>query len=331
MFATHTVPDAATDLSPIETTNAVEITGVSRRFGAKLALDDVSLNVPTGSVLGLVGENGAGKTTLIRHVLGLLRAERGSVRVFGIDPVLKPVKVLSRIGYLSEEPDLPGWMRVHQLIRYVSAFYPTWDHAYAERLQREFKLDPSSRVKHLSKGQRARAGLLCALAYRPDLLVLDEPSSGLDPIVRRDILSAIIRTIADEGRTVLFSSHLLSEVERVSDRIAMIRSGRIVFCDSVEGVRDKHTRITLRFELVREIPPELPGALSWQGGGQEWTAVCAASAEETRMAAASLGAQVVNEESPNLDEIFIARTTSNNGNGMSNSAQQQRPQSEVAS
>src|SRR6266480_1489869 len=117
--------------------------------------------------------------------------------------------ILSPIGYLSEENDLPGWMRVDELIRYTRAFYPKWDDAYAEELRRAFALDPAAKIKDLSRGQRARAGLLIALAHRPELLVLDEPSSGLDPIVRRDILGAVIRTIADEGRTVLFSSHLL--------------------------------------------------------------------------------------------------------------------------
>ncbi|MDB5289899.1 MAG: ytrB, partial [Phycisphaerales bacterium] len=159
----------------------VEVRNVSRRFGTKIALDDVSLSLPAGTVLGLVGENGAGKTTLIKHILGLLKAQAGTVRVFGLDPVAQPVRVLSQIGYLSEEPDLPGWMRVRDLLRYVAAFYPSWDHAYAEQLRQEFSLDPMAKVKHLSKGQKARAGLLAALAYRPQLLVLDEPSSGLDP------------------------------------------------------------------------------------------------------------------------------------------------------
>ena len=286
---------------------AVEIRNVTRRFGQKMALDDVSLTLPAGTVLGLVGENGAGKTTLIRHVMGLLKAEQGTVQVFGMDPVLEPVKVLSRIGYLSEEPDLPAWMRVHELIRYIAAFYPTWDAQYASRLQHDFALDLSARIKHLSKGQRARAGLLCALAYRPDLLVLDEPSSGLDPIVRRDILSAIIRTIADEGRTVLFSSHLLSEVERVSDLIAMIKNGRIVFCDTTQAVRDAHTRITIRFDEPREQPPVMEGALMWEGRGREWTAVMSVPANEARSSASALGAQVVEQSALNLDEIFLAR------------------------
>ena len=290
----------------------VEIKNVSRRFGEKFALNDVSFRVPTGTVVGLVGENGAGKTTLIKHILGLLKAQTGSVRVFGLDPVADPVGVLSRIGYLSEEPDMPGWMRVRELIRYVAAFYPTWDHDYAERLRREFDLDPAAKVKQLSKGQRARAGLLIALAYRPELLLLDEPSSGLDPIVRRDILGAIIRTIADEGRTVLFSSHLLAEVERVSDQVAMIKSGRILFCDSLDRLKQVHARLTLRFESPQAAPPALAGALTWDGSGCEWTAVCAGHTNHLQSAAAKIGAQVVEQAPLSLDEIFLARSGSTN-------------------
>src|SRR6266540_2017325 len=225
----------------------IEIGGLSRHFGARLALDSVSLEVPRGSVFGLVGANGAGKTTLIRHILGLLRAESGSVRVFGRDPVADPVGVLSRIGYLSEENDLPGWMRVDELLRYSRAFYPAWDDAYAEELRRTFALDPTAKIKNLSKGQKARAGLLVALAYRPELLVLDEPSSGLDPIVRRDILGAVIRTIADEGRTVLFSSHLLEEVEQVADHVTMIAQGQIVLSAPLDAIKESHRSLNEAF------------------------------------------------------------------------------------
>ena len=220
--------------------SVIDVSELTRRFGATLALDSVSLSLPRGAVYGLVGANGAGKTTLIKHILGLLRAESGSVRVFGLDPVADPVAVLSRIGYLSEENDLPGWMRVDELIRYSRAFYPAWDDAYAEELRRAFALDSTAKIKHLSKGQKARAGLLIALAYRPELLVLDEPSSGLDPIVRRDILGAVIRTIADEGRTVLFSSHLLEEVEQVADHVTMINGGRIVLSAPLKEILEQH-------------------------------------------------------------------------------------------
>src|SRR5689334_321076 len=222
------------------TAPVIDITQLSRRYDTRTALDGVSLSIPRGAVYGLVGANGAGKTTLIKHILGLLRAQSGSVRVFGLDPVGDPVGVLSRIGYLSEENDLPGWMSVDELIRYSRAFRPAWDDLYAEELRQSFALDPAAKIKTLSKGQKARVGILIALAYRPDLLVLDEPSSGLDPIVRRDILGAIIRTVADEGRTVLFSSHLLEEVEQVADYVTMINKGQIVLSAPLTEIREAH-------------------------------------------------------------------------------------------
>ena len=232
--------------------SVINVSELTRRFGPKTALDSVSVSMPRGAVYGLVGANGAGKTTLIKHILGLLRAESGTVRVFGLDPVTNPVAVLSRIGYLSEENDLPGWMRVDELIRYSRAFYPAWDDAYAEELRQAFALDPAATIRNLSKGQKARAGLLIALAHRPELLVLDEPSSGLDPIVRRDILGAVIRTIADEGRTVLFSSHLLGEVEQVADHVTMINEGKIVLSAPLDAVRESH-RVDGRVPSLDEI------------------------------------------------------------------------------
>jgi ABC-2 type transport system ATP-binding protein len=285
----------------------IEVRGLTRRFGAKRALDGVSLAVPRGKVFGLVGPNGSGKTTLLKHVLGLLRAQTGSVRVFGRDPVRDPAGVLAHVGCLTEENDLPGWMRIEELIRYARAFYPGWSDGYAEELRRAFALDPTAKIKTLSKGQRARAGLLIALAYRPELLVLDEPSSGLDPLVRRDILTAIIRTITEDGRTVLFSSHLLEEVERVADQVAMIHQGRIVFDASLDEIRATHRRLTLQFAEPRPGPPPLAGALSWEGAGKEWTAVCAGPLVGLRAAAEAVGGRVVEDEALHLDEIFVAR------------------------
>src|SRR5438874_841884 len=232
--------------------SVIAVSDLTRRFGAHTALAGVSLSVRRGTVYGLVGANGAGKTTLIKHVLGLLRAESGSVRVFGHDPVADPVAVLSRIGYLSEENDLPGWMRIDELIRYTRAFYPGWDDTYAEELRQAFALDAAAKIKNLSKGQKARVGLLIALAYRPELLVLDEPSSGLDPIVRRDILGAVLRTIAHEGRTVLFSSHLLDEVEQVADHVTMISSGRLLLSAPLDEIKASH-RVEGRVPSLDEI------------------------------------------------------------------------------
>src|SRR5436190_13366078 len=293
--------------SPSSSDSVIAITELSRRFGSKAALDDVSLYVPRGSVFGLVGENGAGKTTLIKHILGLFRAQSGSVRVFGLDPVSEPVQVLGGIGYLSEQPDLPGWMRVDELLRYTQAFYPGWDAAYAEILRQQFGLDPKARLKTLSKGQQAKAGLLAAQAHRPKLLLLDEPSSGLDPMVRRDILEAVIRTVADEGRTVFFSSHLLEEIERVSDHVAMVLQGKIVLCGPLDDVKAQYRRLTIRFETPQLKPPLIPGALGLTGTGKEWTLVCNGTREELPAVLARLGGRIVDEHKPSLNEIFTAR------------------------
>jgi ABC-2 type transport system ATP-binding protein len=291
----------------------ISLAGVSRRFGEKKALDDVSLHVPRGCVFGLVGENGAGKTTLIKHILGLLRAQTGAVRVFGRDPVTNPAEVLARVGYLSEYRDLPPWMRIDELLRYTQAFYPGWDPQYAEALRNQFGLDPAARVKTLSQGQQAKAGLLIALAYRPPLLLLDEPSSGLDPVVRREILEAIIRTVADEGRTVFFSSHLLDEIERVADQLAMIHQGRIALCGRLDDIKQKHRRLVLRFAAPRTTPPRLERSLEVRGAGHEWTVLCHADSAEVRQEVSSLGAAILTDETPTLDEIFVAQATQHNG------------------
>lgn len=285
----------------------IVVTGLTRTFGKKTALRNVDLTISRGKVFGLVGENGAGKTTLIKHLIGSLNTQQGSVRVFGLDPVKDPKGVLGRIGYLSEERDLPHWMRVDELMRYTKAFYPDWDVSYAEKLRKMFRLDSSAKVKVLSQGQRAKAALLTALAYRPPLLILDEPSSGLDPVVRRDILDAIIRTAADEGRTVLFSSHLLDEVERVSDDTAMIHGGEIVMSAPLEKIRNRHHHVTLRFPHTLPGRPDLPGLLSIEGEGRKWTALCAAEWSELLAAAKAMGCEISKESPPTLEDIFVAR------------------------
>jgi len=285
--------------------SVISIRNLSRRFGSKAALNDVSFEVSRGCVFGLVGENGAGKSTLIKHLLGLWRAESGSVRVFGTDPVADPVSVLARIGYLSEQPDLPDWMRVHEYLRYMRAFYPNWDTRYAGELLEQFGLDPTKRLRVLSKGQRAKLGLLGAQAHRPELLLLDEPSSGLDPIVRNDILAAVIRTVADAGKTVFFSSHLLEEIERVSDYIAMLHQGKLVLCGPLDEIKNQHRRITLRFEIQQTRPPKVPGALAVTGTGREWTVICNRSRIELP-AINRFGASITDEHAASLNEIFVA-------------------------
>jgi ABC-2 type transport system ATP-binding protein len=284
----------------------VDIENLSRAFGNTQALQDVTLRVPRGGVFGLIGSNGAGKTTLIKHILGSHDAQRGSVHVFGLDPVKEPVKVLGRIGYMSENRDTPGWMRIQELIDFTSTFYPSWDSGYAKELLELFELDSKQRIRNLSRGQTARVCLLLALAHRPELLVLDEPSSGLDPVIRRDILAAIVRTTAEDGRTVLFSSHLLDEVERLADRIAILHQGRLLLEDSLESVLDSFHRITLRFDQSYSVAPSFDGAIDSRGLGYEWTYVVRGEKNRLEQTAQSLHAQIVGESPLSLDDIFVS-------------------------
>jgi ABC-2 type transport system ATP-binding protein len=288
----------------------IEVSALTRRFGAKKALDSVDVSVTRGAVYGLVGANGAGKTTLIRHILGLLRAESGTVRVFGLDPVCDPVAVLSQIGYLAEENDLPAWMRVDELFRYSRAFYPNWDAHYAAELQSVFGLDATGKLRNLSKGQKARAGLVTALAHRPPLVLLDEPSSGLDPIVRRDILGAIFRTMADEGRTVFFSSHLLDEVELVADHVTMMSNGRVVLSAPLRSMLERHRCLTVRFPDGQSRPPGGLRALHWEARGQLWETIVDGDSTEVRQQLALQRAEVVSERAATLDEVFLAHVGS---------------------
>ena len=279
--------------------SVISVTGLSCHYKRTTALDDVTLHIPRGSVFGLVGENGAGKTTLIRHLLGLQRPQSGKVSVFGLDPVEDSTTVLARLGYLSETRDLAPWMTVAEMIRFTGAFYPKWDFDYAEELRAQFDLDPTAKIQTLSQGQLAKSALLAALAHRPELLVLDEPSSGLDPIVRRDILEAIIRTVADEGRTVLFSSHLLDEIERVSDFVGFLHRGKLALTGTMDEVKARHRVFTL---VDASDWTDRTNVLSAVRHGDEWEVVAQGSVREKLNGS---GARIVSERAASLEDIFV--------------------------
>ncbi|TWT79407.1 ABC transporter ATP-binding protein YtrB [Planctomycetes bacterium CA13] len=284
---------------------AVNVNGLSRSFRGKVALDHVDLHIPRGSIFGLVGLNGAGKTTLIRHLIGSFRSQTGTVRVLGMDPVVDCVNVLKRVGYLTEEDSLPTWMRVGELIDFARGVYQDWDDVYATKLLDLFGLSRTDRLRSLSKGLRARAGLLVAIAHRPELLILDEPSSGLDPLARHDILEAIIRAVSDEGRTVLFSSHLLDEVDRVCDTLALMRVGRIIETISVDAMHEQYHEITCRSDSTAA--PEVSGVFGWRGEGHEWTGVVDSAQTDSNKLELPSSVTLISQHSITLERWFAAK------------------------
>lgn len=293
------------------TETTVEVNNLSRQFGSTLALDNVSFRAEKGKVYGLVGANGAGKTTLIKHIIGLLKPKSGSVSVFGLQPVLEPEAVYKRIGYLSEDRDIPDWMTIEELMRYSQAFHPNWDTSYVDELLATFSLDRSNLIKNLSRGMRAQVALIAAVGHRPDLLVLDEPSSGLDAVVRKDILNAIVRTISDEGKTVIFSSHLLEEVERMSDHVVMINNGKIALDAPLENLANQHHQCELQFAENLHSEPLLSGALLTKGSGRSWTVLHNSSPSEFEAVVQQLGGKITLTRNATLEEIFVAHAGRN--------------------
>lgn len=208
--------------------HAIEIRRLHYRAGKSFEIPSLDLTVPAGSIYGFLGPNGSGKTTTIRLVLGMLRARAGEIRVLGSAMPRDAHRVLARIGYVPEQPHLDPTLTVGELLRFQAAFYPTWDHAWAANLLETFALDGRRPFGRLSKGQKGKVMMLLALAQRPELLVLDEPTDGLDPVVRRDMLAALLDYVSERGATVFISSHLVHELERMCDWIGVMDQGRLV-------------------------------------------------------------------------------------------------------
>jgi ABC-2 type transport system ATP-binding protein len=234
---------------------AIEIAQVNKSFGRTHVLQGVSLSVREGTTFAFLGRNGAGKTTMIRTLLGLIPRDSGEVRVLGLDPATDPIDLRAEVGYLAEDQTMYGWMRIDEILSFVAPFYPTWDHELAGRYVFDFDLPPRAKIKTLSKGQKVRLGLVLALAHRPQLVILDDPALGLDPIMRKQFNRDLITHLQGEGRTVFYSSHLLYEVEPVADEVAILDHGRVVRQAETESLRRQVKQIVLSrpaFEAVQE-------------------------------------------------------------------------------
>ncbi len=214
-------------------------------------LDGVSFPVAAGEVVGLLGRNGAGKTTLINIAIGLLSPQSGTVRVFGTSPTEDPVAVKRRVGYVSEDQILPPRSTVAELIDFHRYLFPRWDTALERQLVERFALQPKSRIHKLSKGQARQVALLCAVCHRPELLLLDEPAGGLDPVARREFLKTAIQLLNREGTAILFSSHNMSDVERIGGRVVLLDRGRVRIDRDLDRIREE-VRVPLE-ELFIEL------------------------------------------------------------------------------
>jgi ABC-2 type transport system ATP-binding protein len=218
----------------------VEFNDIHRAYRRNAdVLSGVSFSLGTGEVVGLLGRNGAGKTTLMRIAIGMLEAQSGSVRMFGLDPREAPLQVRQRIGFVSEDQVLPPFLTVSQVIDLHRGLFETWDDDLVRRLGERFALPPGMRIKELSKGQARQVALLCAMAHRPEVLLLDEPAGGLDPAARREFLETSIQYLNEAGATILFSSHYMGDVERMAGRIVMLHDGRVLLNNGLDQLQEE--------------------------------------------------------------------------------------------
>lgn len=285
--------------------NVIETHNLTRYFGRKRAVHSLSIVVPRGCVFGFLGRNGSGKTTTIRMLLGLLEPTRGSAGVLGHDSRDLTPDVRARIGYLAEGHHLYGWMRVKECGSFQSRFYENWNDDLFHSVLDYFHLDPKARAKDLSRGERAGLCLAMTLAPEPELLILDDPAIGLDPVARRSLLESMVYVTRKADRTIFFSSHLLSDVERVADRIAVLHHGQLQACCSLSMFRSRIRRVVLRFNGRPPEVPDLPGLLHVIRTEEEMSLTIANYDDQTEAMIGDLGAEDVEQVPIDLEEAFI--------------------------
>ena len=241
--------------------HVIETAGLWKRYDDVEALRGLDLQVPTGSIFGFLGKNGAGKTTTIKVLLGMARPSKGEARVFGHLPSgLEGVEVRQRTAFVSDEKDLYDYMTVGEIVAFTRSFYPRWRGDLEQQYVRKFDLPPQRDIKGLSRGMRTKLAMLLALCRGADLLVLDEPTAGLDPAMAEEMLQALVGHVGAEGATVFFSSHQLSEVEQIADHVAIIDRGQTVVAGALDDLRGQYQRIQLVFEdKAPEIRVHTPG------------------------------------------------------------------------
>ena len=284
---------------------AILTEGLTKQFGDTAAVSGLDLEVDAGRVFGFLGRNGAGKTTTIKMMLDLLRPTSGTVEVLGLDPRRDSVRLKQRVGYVAEVPVLYGWMRVGEIISFTGRLYPTWNQDKVSGLLGRFGLDSEARVKSLSRGMNAQLALTLALGHDPEVLILDEPATGLDVLVRRDFLESIVHLIQEEGGTVFLSSHLVHEVERVADQVAIIEAGRLVVGGDVDAVKGRMKKVLVRSDGDFSRLQALEGVGAIEGEGRSRLVTVRDYGPPVEAAMKECGAEIVEVIDLSLEEAFV--------------------------
>lgn len=290
-------------MSETQQPSIIHVENITHRYGKTLAVNALSLDVHAGEVLGLLGHNGAGKTTTILALLGLIQPQSGKLSVLGLDSRKHGVEIRRRTGYVPENLRSYDWMTVRETLWFVAQFHPTWDAPFEAELIRRLELPLDKKMRELSRGTSAKVALACAIAFRPEALILDDPTSGLDALVRREFLEHVIEMAAEGGRAVLFSSHVLDEVERLADRVVIVVGGRKILDRRVDDLKASLRRVTLTYE--DDAPTSaLAGALSSSRDGRIATGVVDGWSEDVRARVAA-GTSEISDAPLTLEDAFV--------------------------
>jgi ABC-2 type transport system ATP-binding protein len=292
----------------------IETNQLTKSFKDQPALRGLDLRVPMGSIFGFLGRNGAGKTTTIKTLMGLLRPDSGSASVFGI-PVRdesRSIGIRGRIGFVTEDKELYPYMTVEQIIRFTRSFFPKWRDDLERRYLKMFDLPPGKKIPHLSKGMRSKLMLLLAIARGADLLILDEPTDGLDPAATEDVLRELVAVAASEGTTMFFSSHQLAEVETIADNIGIIDQGKLIVAGSLDDMKAQYQRITVVFRDLVQTPARwVEGVESVREDGRMVSILASHNVEAIIRQAQSIPGAAVERFPVTLKEIFLEHVRSN--------------------
>ena len=290
----------------------IETVDLRKHYDGVEAVRGLSLQVPAGSIYGFLGRNGAGKTTTIKLLLGMARPTSGRARVFGLaaDEDRASVDIRRRTGFVSDDKDLYDYMTVAEMVRFTAAFFPRWRADLEQRYLRAFELPIDRKIKALSRGMRTKLALLLALCRGAELLILDEPTAGLDPAMTEEVLQALVAHVAGEEMTVFFSSHQIAEVDQIADRVAIIDRGRAVVTGALDDLRESYRRIQLVFDGDAPEPAfRAPGVVRVRRKGRVLTVLSSAGSERILDEARALNAVSVDVVPVTLKEIFLETVT----------------------
>ena len=281
---------------------AIEIHGLEKQF-SRFKLGPLDLTVPQGAVYGLIGPNGAGKTTTLDLILGLGKEDAGSINVLGLNHRRDEVAMKQQVGYASPEVLFNAWGKVNKLIRFVRGFYPSWDDAYCQKLLRSLQIGADERIAALSFGSRVKLGLVLALAWHPKILILDEPTAGLDAVSKQQIFSELLAAVQDEERTVLISSHSLSDLERFADHVGMIKEGKLLLEGPMNDVVERFQLVDFIADDEREFV-STPGIFVRKHERNRWQALVD-TRRNSLEAIGARGARQISTSPVTLEEVFV--------------------------